>query len=134
MSKNTLQFFKPIIFLFIIVTILDFIFASWLDAHEVNHSVLLIANIILLILIFITGFLQIKASENNNPYAFVRSITLSAFIKLIVIAVTVLIYLNSSGENKSIYAVGAAMLLYVIYTILEVRSAMHLNRKKNAES
>ena len=134
MSKNTLQFFKPIIFLFIIVTILDFIFASWLDAHEVNHSVLLIANIILLILIFITGFLQIKASENNNPYAFVRSITLSAFIKLIVIAVTVLMYLNSSGENKSIYAVGAAMLLYVIYTILEVRSAMHLNRKKNAES
>ncbi len=134
MNKNTIQFFKPIIFLFVIITILAFIFSHWLDAHEVNHSVLLIANFILLALIFITGFLHIKAAETNNAHAFVRSITLSAFIKLIVIAVTVLIYLNSSGENKSIYAVGAAMLLYVIYTVLEVRGAMRLNRKKNAES
>jgi len=134
MNKNAVQFFKPVIFLFIIVTILILIFANWLDAHEVNHSVLLFSNIILLILIFTTGFLHIKAATNNNPHAFVRSITLSAFIKLIVIAVAVFIYLNSSGENKSIYAVGAAMMLYVIYTVFEVRSAMRLNRKRNVES
>ena len=134
MNKNAVQFFKPVIFLFIIVTILVLIFANWLDSHEVNHSVLLVANIILLVLIFITGFLHIKAAENSNPHAFVRSITLSAFIKLIVIAVAIFIYLNSSSENKSIYAVGAAMMLYVIYTVFEVRGAMHLNRKRNVES
>jgi len=134
MNKNAIQFFRPVTFLFIIVTILIFIFSSWLDAHEVNHSVLLVANIILLVLIFITGFLHIKAAENSNPHAFVRSITLSAFIKLIVIAVAVFIYLNSSNENKSIYAVGAAMMLYVIYTVFEVRGAMRLNRKRNVES
>jgi hypothetical protein len=134
MNKNAIQFFKPVIFLFIIVAILVFIFSNWLDAHEVNHSVLLVANIILLVLIFITGFLHIKAAENSNPHAFVRSITLSAFIKLIVIAVAIFIYLNSSGVNKSIYAVGAAMMLYVIYTVVEVRAAMRLNRKKNVES
>ena len=134
MNKNAIQFFKPIIFLFIIVTILVLIFANWLDAHEVNHTVLLAANFILLLLIFITGFLHIKATQNTNPYAFVRSITISSFIKLIAIAVTVLIYLNSSGENQSIYAVGAAMMLYVIYTVLEVRGAMRLNRKRNVES
>jgi len=134
MNKNAVQFFKPVIFLFIIVTILVLIFANWLDSHEVNHSVLLVANIILLVLIFITGFLHIKAAENSNPHAFVRSITLSAFIKLIVIAVAIFIYLNSSSENKSIYAVGAAMMLYVIYTVFEVRGAMRLNRKRNVES
>jgi hypothetical protein len=134
MNKNAIQFFKPVIFLFIIVAILVFIFSNWLDAHEVNHSVLLVANVILLLLIFITGFLHIKAAENSNPHAFVRSITLSAFIKLIVIAVAIFIYLNSSGVNKSIYAVGAAMMLYVIYTVVEVRAAMRLNRKKNVES
>jgi hypothetical protein len=134
MNKNAIQFFKPVIFLFIIVAILVFIFSNWLDAHEVNHSVLLVANVILLLLIFITGFLHIKAAENSNPHAFVRSITLSAFIKLIVIAVAIFIYLNSSGVDKSIYAVGAAMMLYVIYTVVEVRAAMRLNRKKNVES
>jgi quinol-cytochrome oxidoreductase complex cytochrome b subunit len=134
MNKNAVQFFKPVIFLFIIVTILVFIFSNWLDAHEVNHYVLLVANIILLVLICVTGFLHIKAAGNNNPHAFVRSITLSAFLKLIVIAVAIFIYLNSSGENKSIYAVGAAMLLYVIYTVVEVRAAMRLNRKRNVES
>jgi quinol-cytochrome oxidoreductase complex cytochrome b subunit len=134
MNKNAVQFFKPIIFLFIIVTILVLIFANWLDTHEVNHVVLLAANFILLVLIFITGFLHIKAAENSNPHAFIRSITLSAFIKLIAIAVAVLIYLNSSGENQSIYAVGVAMMLYVIYTVLEVRGAMRLNRKRNVES
>lgn len=134
MSKNAIQFFKPIIFLFFIVTILVLIFSNWLDAHEVNHSVLLIANCILLILIFTTGFLHIKAAGNNNPHAFVRSIMLSTFIKLIVIAVTIFIYFNAAGDSRSIYAVGASMLLYVIYTVLEVRGAMRLNKKRNVES
>lgn len=134
MSKNTVQYFKPIIFLFVIVIMLVLIFSNWLDAHQFNHSVILIANIILLGLIIITGLLHIKAATNNNPYAFIRSITLSTFIKLIVIAVAVIIYFNSAGENRSIYAVGAAMLLYVIYTVLEVRGAMRLNRNRNAQS
>ncbi|HVX27825.1 MAG TPA: hypothetical protein VHB70_15850 [Parafilimonas sp.] len=134
MNKNVIQYFKPVIFLFVIVMILVLIFSSWLDAHQFNHSVLLVANFILLLLIIITGLLHIKAATNNNPHAFIRSITLSTFIKLIVIAVTVLIYFNAAGENRSIYAVGAAMLLYVFYTVLEVRGAMRLNKNRNVES
>ena len=134
MNKSTIQFFKPIIGLFVVVTLLIFIFSNWLDKNDVNHSVLLYANFILLALVAVTGFLHIKASVNNNPHAFVRSITLSAFIKLIVIAIAVLVYFTTAGENTSVYAVGAAMMLYLIYTVLEVRGAMHLNRKKNAKS
>ncbi len=134
MNKNITRFFKPVIIFFIIISVLILVFAGWLDKNKIDHSVLFYANFILLVLIIITGFLHIKAVANNNPYAFVRSITMSAFLKLIVIAVSVLIYLNTAGENKSIYAVGAAMMLYIIYTILEVKGAMQLNRKKNAES
>ena len=120
MNKNTIQFFKPVTFLFIVITTLIFIFSSWLDAHEVNHSVLLSCQYYFIDIDFYNRFLTHKSSENSNPHAFVRSITLSAFIKLIVIAVAVFVIFKLSSENKSIYAVGVAMMLYVIYTVFEV--------------
>ena len=53
---------------------------------------------------------------------------LASFIKLIVIAVAVLVYLIKAGNNKSIYAVIAAMVMYILYNVVEVRAAMRLNR------
>ena len=133
MDKTTIQFFKPVILLFIIVTVLVFILSGWLDAHKIDHFVLLGANCILFMLILITGFIQINASKNSNPHAFVRGITLSTFIKLMVIAASVMIYLIVSKQNKSVYAVGVAMFLYIVYTVVEVNEAMRLNRKKNEQ-
>lgn len=129
-----MQFFKPMIGLFILVTMLVLIFSNWLDKNKIDHSVLLYANLILIILTAVTGFLHIKAIRNNNPYSFVRSITLSAFIKLIIIAAAVLIYFLSSAGDKSIFAIAASMILYIVYTILEVKGAMRLNRNRNGES
>ena len=134
MDRKTIQFFKPVIFLFVTVGIIIFLLSNWLDAHQINHTVLLGANVILFVLILITGFIQINASKNTNPHAFVRSITLSAFIKLIVIAASVMIYLVAAKQNKSVYAVAAAMLLYIVYTVFEVNGAMRLNRKKNEQA
>ena len=133
MNKNTIQFFKPAVISFLAVTLVCLVFSKQLDNINVNHTVLLIANFILFVLTLITSALHIKALRNSNPYAFVRSITLGLFIKLIVIAASVLIYLNASKENADIYTIGLAMLLYVVYTIFEVAGAMRLNRKRNAQ-
>ena len=130
MNKTALSFFKPVFILFAAVTILILVFSNQLDRININHNVLLFANLLLLVLTFITGLMHIKASRNNNAYAFVRSITLSTFLKLIVIAASVIIYLNINSENKSIYALAVAMFLYLMYTIIEVRGAMTLNRSK----
>lgn len=130
MNKAALSFFKPVFILFAVVTILVLIFSGQLDRLNINHNVLLFANLLLLVLTFITGLMHIKASRNNNSYAFVRSITLSTFLKLIVIAASVIIYLNINKENRSIYALAFAMFLYLIYTVIEVRGAMILNRRK----
>ena len=67
--------------------------------------------------------------QNPNPQASVRSIMLGSFIKLMVIAVAVVIYLVAAGEKRSIYGVFAFMALYVVYTVLDARVASKLKRK-----
>lgn len=134
MNKPAKAIFKSLTVLFIIITVLCLIFSNQLDSYKIDHKVLLSANFILFILMLITAALHIKALRSNNPNAFIRSITAGVIIKLFVIAAAVLIYLYTSKENKSIYAVALAMLLYMFYTIIEVKATMRLNRNKNAES
>ena len=81
----------------------------------------------------ITSFMYIKAIKNNNAYSFVRAVTAASFLKLIIIAVSVAVYFIYS-EKRSLYAIAVAMLLYIIYTIFEVKGAMRINRERNAKN
>jgi hypothetical protein len=134
MNRKALNnFFRPITIVFILINAVCIIFGEKLDAKGINHIVLIYANLILFAITLITSFIHIKSSLNTNPYAFVRSVTLSSFIKLIVIGVSVVIYLLAAGPNRSIYAIIAAMACYIVYTILEVNGAMKLNKQLNAK-
>ena len=125
--------FRPLLICFIAANGLCLGFGKWLDANGIDHIVLMYANLVLFLLTLITSLIHIKAINNNNPYAFVRGVTVSAFIKLVVIAASVLVYLSVAGENRNIYAIAGAMVLYLVYTIFEVTGAMRMNRKKNVK-
>ena len=66
-----------------------------------------------------------------NPNVFIRGIMGASFIKLIVIAVAACIYILSAGDAVSPYAVFAAMLLYIIYTVIEKKGLTALQEKNN---
>ncbi len=132
--KALSRFFRPIIIVFIIINAVCLVFSKQLDAKGVDHIILIYANLILFIITLVTSFILIKSSFNSNPYAFVRGVTLSSFIKLIAIAVSVVIYLHAAGPSGSTYAVAVAMLFYIVYTILEVNGAMKLNKQQNAKN
>lgn len=134
MSKPAIVMLKPVVILFLAITVICLIFSDQLDKLHVDHNVLLCANLLLFMLMLSTAALQLRTLHDNNPYAFIRSITLGTFIKLIVIAAAVLIYLIKAGDNKSLPAIVAAMIIYIFYTILEVRAAMNLNKNRNAKS
>jgi hypothetical protein len=70
-----------------------------------------------------------RSAQNANPNVFVRSVMAGTFIKLVVIAGAVTIYLMTAGENKSVYAVVAGIGLYFIYTFIEVKSTSRLNKE-----
>jgi hypothetical protein len=90
-------------------------------------------NLILFLLTLIACIIHIRALKNNNPYAFVRAVTLASFLKLIVIAISVVIYF-AAVKTRSIYAIALAMVFYIVYTIFEVKGAMRLNRERNAKN
>ena len=128
------QMLLPLVILFIVINIIVLIFGNWFDEHNFDHSLLLYANILFFILGLITTFIHIRALQNSNAYAFVRSTTLSSFLKLIVIEAAVIIYLLKAGERRNIYSIIIAMIIYVFYTVIEVKAAMRLNKIRNVKN
>lgn len=127
-------FIKPVAVIFLLLSIGCFAFAGWLDAHGINHLVLFFANLLLALITLVACNIHYGSLKNSNPHAFVRGVTLASFMKLMVIAVSVFVYLLAAGENRSVYAVVVAMLFYIIYSIFEVKGAMKLNKERNAEN
>lgn len=113
--------------LFIVVTVLAFVFADWLDAHKINHFVVLGANMVLLVLTGANMLMQVKAMANPNPNVFTRSVMGGTFIKLLLLVVALAIYLFLAGSNRSIYAIVVSAGLYIAYTAIEVKGMLKLN-------
>lgn len=134
MSKTSAwDYSRPVFIFFIFINSFCLIFPDWLDAKKIDHKALLIGNFILFLLTLIACFIHVRALKNNNPFAFVRAVTVASFLKLIIIALSVFIYFNIA-ESPSVYAVAISMVLYIVYTIFEVRGAMKLNRERNAKN
>lgn len=119
----------PLFIFFIIVNSFCLLFKNWLTSKGIDPLVLGAGNSILFFLSVIIYFMQKKSLQNPNPNVFVRSVMAGTFIKLVVIAGAVIIYLLSAGENKSNYAVLAAMGLYFVYTFIEVKTVSKLNKE-----
>lgn len=133
-SNNFLNKAKPFFILFGLVTILIFVFAIQLDGLKINHWVIFIANILLFCISFFTIFLHNESLKSANPKSFVNIVMVGMIIKLLVIGAAILLYVFKSGASKSVYGVYAGMLLYLIYTALEVKIALQLNKKPNANN
>ncbi len=134
-SKNYfLQTIKPFFFLFICVLIVALAFGAQLDALKINHWVIFVANIILFGISCFTIFLHSASSKSANPKSFINIIMVGMIIKMLVIGATILLCVVKSGANKSIFGIYISMFLYLIYTSLEVKIALQLNKKPNANN
>ncbi len=132
-KKDFRIFFRPVIIFFIAINAVCISCAKWLDDIKIDHTAVMLGNLILFFLTITACFIHIKALKNNNPYAFVRAVTLASFLKLAVIVLSVIIYFNVA-YNPTIFAVITVMCLYIVYTIFEVKGAMNINRKRNAKN
>jgi len=123
--------YLPLIFIFVAVNALCVIFNNRLDAWNINHLVVQGANLLLFLLMFTSAYIHFKAMYKPNPHAFLRSVLSATVLKLFVIAGAALIYLFVAGEHKSVYAVIAALLLYIVYSAVELRGIFKLNKQAN---
>lgn len=131
MQQGIKLFIKPVI-VFISTSLLCLLLNSTLSAWKIDPLVIMGANLLLLIMSVIIISAMLKAMKNSNPNVFIRTVMGGTFIKLLILASAALIYIFVAGENRSVYGVVASLLLYVIYTVVETKTILQLNKKVNA--
>ncbi len=127
--------FKTVLPLFITFLFLSLaVFAaSFYIAHKgIDYTVVMGANCLFFLISLFVFRMQYRAMYNKNPQVFIRSVMGGMLIKVFgcVIAVIAYYFISKSLFNKP--AVYAAMVIYIIYLVVEVRTIMKLNRTKNA--
>ena len=132
MQKRSTAFF-PIAFLFVILSGFFVSGRSLLEKWGMDQTVLIIGNLILFAATSLSFWLGCRGLKTNNPQAIVRAVYGSFIVKFFMIAVAAFIYIMLAKKNVNKPALIVCMCLYIIYTFLEVRILLKLQReKKNA--
>jgi len=126
--------FRPIAAVFIVVSLLAFLAHSWLEAQwGMDHWVLLVGNTVLFLATAFSFYLYSKALRNNNVQVFLRMMYSSLLIKMASALLATFLYLYFSGKDINKPGIIACLVLYMVYTYLEVKVLMRLmkNSPKN---
>lgn len=132
MIKENKKALTSIVLLFLFVNGIALLFKSELNKWGIDSEVVIASNLLLFIIAIVSVLAQERSLKNGNPNAWIRTIMGFTFIKLIVLGTAALLYLSKAGAHKSKYAVFIAMALYLLYTWLEVRISLRMNKKSNA--
>ena len=122
----------PIIAIFIIINIAIFIFSKALVTIGFDIPFLLGSNAVIFLLTVFGFALQAKGSRSSNVNAFIRGIYSSLLLKLFVVVGAILVYVFVIGKEISNPSLFAALVLYLLYTCLEVVQLMKIVKKPNA--
>jgi uncharacterized membrane protein len=122
----------PLFFLFVLVNSLVLYFQKELDDKKIDALVVFAANCLLFVLSVLSLAMHTKAPDKKNPNAIVRGVMAATLLKMMVLGASALVYLFLSGPNRSINAIFAGLVLYVIYTFIEVGIASKNNDNNNA--
>lgn len=131
-NSSFIKLITPIFIVFIFINCLVLGFKEKLLAIHIDPKVVFGANCILFFISTLCIALHSRAIANKNPNALVRSIMLSTTLKFLIVAVSTMLYAKFSGNNKSVYGIYCSLFLYIIYTYLEVRIALKLNKKNGS--
>lgn len=132
-NKAVFRFFRPILLIFIVLSIVFFVAAGALMTRGIDYRVLLTGNVLLFAVTAVSFFLYIKGLRNQNVQAFIRVMYGSLLIKFFVCLVAVLIYAMVARTAVNRGGILGDFVLYLLYTFLEVRTLLRISKKpKNA--
>ncbi len=130
MIKTRFKKLVPLIVFFVIINSLIIGGRATLRGWGVDQDVLLLGNLFLFIITFISFYLSQRGVNNPNPHAFVRSVYTSIMMKLFLCIILAFVYIsiNKAGLNKP--ALFACMALYLVYTFIEVSAVTKMLKQK----
>lgn len=131
-NNSFIKLITPIFIVFIFINCLVLGFKEKMLSIHIDAKVVFGSNCILFFISTLCIALHSKAIASKNPNALVRSIMLSTTLKFLIVAISTMLYAKFSGNNKSVYGIYCGLFLYIIYTYLEVRIALKLNKKNGS--
>lgn len=127
-NKTLAPMFRPILLVFVVLSLVFSLSSAWLAVRGIDYRVLLAGNVLLFVVTTISFFLYIKGLRNQNPHAFVRVMYSSLLVKFFVILGAVLIYAMVARTAVNRNGIFGCFVLYVLYTYLEVKTLLRMNR------
>jgi hypothetical protein len=124
--------FLSLVYFFLLVSILIFALQYFMPEAPVNYRVLQIANLLLFVVGSISVRMTLKALTDKNTQVFLRMIYGSFLMKFFVFAIAAFIYISMFKKDVNKPALFGSLALYILYTVIEVRSALKQSKKKNA--
>ncbi len=124
--------FFPIIIIFSAIALMLIILRYEIKNGGNVFDVIFVGNLVLYMATALSFRLYIKAISANNTHAFLKMVYSGMFLKMIICIAAVLIY-AFGFKPVSKYAILSFFALYFIYTFIEIKIVMRLNKeKKNA--
>ncbi len=124
----------PIFAIFNIVNLTFLVFAKKMDDMHIDHIIVIIGNTLLFLLAMLTLWMLVKSVHHKNPHVLVRTVMATAFIKMIIVGIAVFWYVQWAKQNRSNWAVIISMLLYLVYTFIEVKAVIKLNKQNTTNA
>jgi hypothetical protein len=130
-SMRDLKAFIPSVGLFLLLNGLLVLFQGLLTRYGFSVRVLLFGNLFLFGLSLVSFLLQQKAARSASAQLFIRYFYISFLIKLVLVAVAALVYAKTAARVNRVSII-ACMLLYLIYTFIEISMLLKAGKRKNA--
>ncbi len=125
MNKVLLSAIRPLVYVFVLITAFCLTGKAALARYDINSWVVIGGNSVLFLVSMLAFFITARSFKNKNPQAFVRAMYGSFMIKFFIVVVAAFTYIIIVKKDVSKMALAVCALLYIIYTVFEIRG---LNR------
>lgn len=123
----------PIFLLFVIVNGLSIVFRERLESRGFDIDLIIWANLILCALTLFSHYLLYKGMRARTTAGFLKAVYGSFLFKLLLVGGLVATYVFTHRDSANKASLISSMVLYLVYTAVEVRSLLMLSRpQKNA--
>lgn len=130
MRKNRLKPFLPIVLIFVALNGFFISGRNILARWQADQDVLIVGNLLLFVITFLSFLLAQKGLKNANPHAFVRSVYGSMMLKFFVCLIAAFIYIFTFRKELNKPALFICMGLYLVYTFIEVAALTRLLKQQ----
>ncbi len=131
--RSKFREFAPIVLLFVVLNALAISMSARLSAWNIDQNVLIVGNLFLFAITFISFLIAKRGVQNKNTHVFMRAVYSAILFKMFLAAIAAFIYIFIYGKELNKAGLLICMGLYLAYTFTEVAILTRMLRQKPNE-